>query len=367
MMQSIKTQTYKNIITIVHSEDDSDTYVNGDIIIRGKEETRGSAPYNLYCNTLLDAIPPDADGWYCFMDDDDKYTSDTIIEQLVINSKKECFNAASVFRGYKTTKDLICGIGYHAESFIIHTSHKDKVLWDADIAGDLRYSGRLLEFLPLNWIENIVISNSQNGKGHGKRLDGTFVKMCEIPGVEFNLDVFETDGGTIRFKGSGTNKNISPLPGTKEYWASDIPEPLSPSDEDVKIYKRYMDPGTTLLLGCTRKLIPISDNQMDINPWYDSDTVIVQRWEENQKFYDNIIGDGVINFNKELTDNILNMCSKQCSVLVVRAFNARHRLMVTNLANHYLNADEFSISPNIIIPFEEYTFYIWRFLNASGY
>ena len=56
----------------------------------------------------------------------------------------------------------------------------------------------------------------------------------------------------------------------KDYWASDIPLPLSPSDTDVDIYKDNMIQGSTLMLGCTKKLIPISNIQMDIDPWYDT-------------------------------------------------------------------------------------------------
>src|SRR5690606_14820581 len=59
MMQSVRNQTYPNIITIVHSDNEKDEYVEGDIIIRGEKLTveNGSGFYNLYCNALLDAIP----------------------------------------------------------------------------------------------------------------------------------------------------------------------------------------------------------------------------------------------------------------------------------------------------------------------
>lgn len=36
MMESIKKQTYKNIVTIVHSDNPNDLYVEGDIIIRSE-------------------------------------------------------------------------------------------------------------------------------------------------------------------------------------------------------------------------------------------------------------------------------------------------------------------------------------------
>ena len=52
------------------------------------------------------------------------------------------------------------------------------------------------------------------------------------------------------------------------YWASELPRPLSPDDEDVSVFKKKMINGTSLLLGCTKNLIPLTDVQMDIDPWY---------------------------------------------------------------------------------------------------
>jgi len=71
-MASIKAQDYPNIVTIVHSDDKNDKYVEGDIIIRSEREpkSKGNAPYNLYNNTLLQAIPDDKPGYYFFIDDD---------------------------------------------------------------------------------------------------------------------------------------------------------------------------------------------------------------------------------------------------------------------------------------------------------
>ena len=91
MMETIKNQTYPNIITIVHTDDPADTYVSGDIIIRGerlKKSPQMTAPYNLYNNTLLRSIP-DGEGWYHFIDDDDLYAAPDVIEKLVKYSRRE--------------------------------------------------------------------------------------------------------------------------------------------------------------------------------------------------------------------------------------------------------------------------------------
>ena len=90
----------------------------------------------------------------------------------------------------------------------------------------------------------------------------------------------------------------------KLYWSKELLHPLSPSISDVEIYKQNIGKGSTLLLGCTHKLISISDFQMDIDPWYEAPTMIIKDWRDNETYYDNIIGDGVFNFTKELTDLI---------------------------------------------------------------
>lgn len=145
----------------------------------------------------------------------------------------------------------------------------------------------------------------------------------------------------------------------KEYWASDLPRPLSPSDEDIDVFKKFMVGGSTLLLGCTKKLIDLSDTQMDNDPWYDGENVIKQDWTTNDVFYDNIIGDGVLNFTHELAEDILEMCSKHCKVFVARVFTKK--LDTMRIADNFPTPSNFSIPPNEIRIKTDYAFYIWRF------
>lgn len=145
----------------------------------------------------------------------------------------------------------------------------------------------------------------------------------------------------------------------KNYWSSILPHPLSPSDEDTEIYKNHLIQGETMLLGCTHKLIKLSDFQMDIDPWYNSSTVIVGDWVNNNKKYNNIIGDGVLNFTKELCDNVLNMCSRFSDVFIVRSFN--YKLEPMKIADYFPSENDFIIKPNKSIKFKEYSFYIWKF------
>ena len=103
MMETIKNQTYNNIVIIVHSDDPRDEYITGDVIVRGTAygPEYGNGTYNLYNNRLLKAIPP-VPGWFHFIDDDDEYASPDVIEKLVKNSKKDHVNIGRVQRWNKT-------------------------------------------------------------------------------------------------------------------------------------------------------------------------------------------------------------------------------------------------------------------------
>ena len=145
----------------------------------------------------------------------------------------------------------------------------------------------------------------------------------------------------------------------KNYWASELPFPLSPSQKDLGIYVEYMNGGETLMLGCTRLLLPLSDVQMDIDPWYESDTVIKQDWLTNDKFYDNIILDGGLCFTKELCDGILNMASIYCNKFITRSFN--RKLDSMRIAEYFPQIDDFKIRPTEARIFYDYSFFVWEF------
>jgi len=145
----------------------------------------------------------------------------------------------------------------------------------------------------------------------------------------------------------------------KLYWSKELPHPYSPSKEDVEIYKENMTSGSTLLLGCTHKLIPISDFQMDIDPWYEAPTMIIKDWRDNETYYDNIIGDGVFNFTKELTDSVLTMCKKYCRNFVVRSF--KRKLENMKIADYFPKENDFHIRPDLIDEYEDYNFFCWSF------
>lgn len=146
----------------------------------------------------------------------------------------------------------------------------------------------------------------------------------------------------------------------KTYWGLEHPYPLGPSDDDVLEYKFHLKKGTTLLLGCTKKLIPLSDRQLDNDPWYENDTVIVGDWLDNNHFYTNMVIDGGLCFTKELCDSIIDMASKNSKQLIARVFD--YKLDTMKIANYFPNYTDFKIEPTYTFKTEkEYTFYIWEF------
>ena len=145
----------------------------------------------------------------------------------------------------------------------------------------------------------------------------------------------------------------------KTYWASDLPYPLAPSDLDVQQYKKFMGRGTTLLLGCTKKLIPLSNRQLDLDPWYVADTVIKGDWIKNNHFYTNIILDGGLCFNKELCDSVIRMASNNCKTFISRSFT--HKLDTMRIADYFPTEKDFEIHPDMVIKESDYNFYIWEF------
>lgn len=176
MMQSIITQTYPNIITMVHTDDPGDQYITGDIIIKSKRDvSKGRGHYNLYCNKLLQTIPIDkyGEGWFHLIDDDDMYFDDTVIEKIVDQSKRTHVNIARVKRwsGVIWPKTWGSQLSYQTECIFMHTDHRLLGTWWSKLGGDHHYTRQLTNKLPLNWIDDLIICKAQKGKGRGQRYD----------------------------------------------------------------------------------------------------------------------------------------------------------------------------------------------------
>jgi glycosyltransferase involved in cell wall biosynthesis len=172
LMESIESQTYPYIKTIVHTDDPKDTYAKGDIIVKGKRSKKGNAPYNLYNNTLLQNIL-DGPGWYVFIDDDDAYTASDVIEKFVKNAKEDYINVAKADRGHGRIwpKHWKKQTSFQTECFMLHTKHKNLAKWWNKKGGDHHYTSQITKVLPINWIEDLIVCKAQIGKGRGLRKD----------------------------------------------------------------------------------------------------------------------------------------------------------------------------------------------------
>ena len=101
---------------------------------------------------------------------------------------------------------------------------------------------------------------------------------------------------------------------------------------------------------------------MDIDPWYEADTVIKADWRENNIFYDNIISDGALNLDRKLTQDVLRMAFVCSNRFVVRYFN--YKLPGMKIANCFIEPESMEFSPDVVIRRQEYSFLVWNF-NAK--
>ena len=72
-----------------------------------------------------------------------------------------------------------------------------------------------------------------------------------------------------------------------------------------------------------------------------------------------MVGDGVLNLNKDLTISVLKMASKYSNRLIVRYFNSK--LPEMKIADQFENPANLFIPPNIIKDFGIYSFLVWKF------
>lgn len=143
-----------------------------------------------------------------------------------------------------------------------------------------------------------------------------------------------------------------------EHWRSLAP-PSSPTDSDVEVYRNLLKPGRVLLLGSTKKLLPLCDEARDISPLYPDPRIVRGDWRENRTFFENIIGDGVFHLDRELCDAILAMCRDHSKNFISRSF--REKLPTMRYACYFPRAADFSVRPTHMVEREKYVFFQWTF------
>ena len=195
-IESVYRQSYPNVNIIVGCDDKASypyTYDEKAIFVPLQRQQRkdwSHFPYNLYFNEMMKHCQ---DGFVCVLDDDDKFESDTAIEEIMneegdLKLWRVQFPAGRVipnnenFGQYPVCKD-ISGIG-----FAIST---DKIKdWTDKKGGDYRLITELYKENETVWIDK-VLTGLQHCAGNGKRNDinGNYQDMKVI--VKYTADRYK--------------------------------------------------------------------------------------------------------------------------------------------------------------------------------
>lgn len=175
--ESVKALTWPGgVVHIVHVDDPrSERYVECDILIKGMAHgpNMGTAPYNLYNDRLLKAIP--SPGWVAFLDDDDVYTAPDVFEQVLGDEPDTSkMHICKTMRWNDTIWPRNWGkqTSFQTECFVIYSEIAKKAKWWGDKGGDHHYTRQLTRKLrtPMVW-RDVLVAKAQEGKGHGKLVD----------------------------------------------------------------------------------------------------------------------------------------------------------------------------------------------------
>ena len=179
--ETVKALTWPGpVVHIIHTDDPRDTYVEGDIIIRGEclSPTFGRGYYNKYMNRLLEAIPRKKPGWVHMIDDDDEYLGPDVLNWLSGENR----NALHVFKTKrkgmrKRGKTVIFPkhwknqLSFQTECFALWSDIAIKYKWWANKGGDHHYTRKITrKKTPIKW-HDILATQAQEIKGHGRRYD----------------------------------------------------------------------------------------------------------------------------------------------------------------------------------------------------
>lgn len=187
-LDSVRSQTYKNINHIVATDDTESEYYlqsekvnylffNRDDFLKkippnppsiGKRKL----PHNLYFNEMVKHVQ---EGWIIYLDDDDKLSSNTIIEELVEQIKP---TDDLLLWKVKFPSHLIKGsilppkegppkpgqIDGHCHG--VNARCKDKIKWPGWSYGDFHVINKLYhEIENKRWLDLILVEKSQHGGG----------------------------------------------------------------------------------------------------------------------------------------------------------------------------------------------------------
>ncbi len=205
--QSIIKQKYKNVKHFVSYENEVDfEYINFKDIVKIKVNRYVGplllnpdgflhAPYNLYCNELLNYVE---NGWILFLDDDDNLLHNKVLNEIISEIKKVDEDTMLIWqmrypdgkilpqkKHFKSKKIEINNIG--TSCFIFHSKYKEIIEWDEWKGADFRYINALFdEIQKKKWIEKVFIQINNYGD-LGKKND--ISKIFESKKI-FNKTIF---------------------------------------------------------------------------------------------------------------------------------------------------------------------------------
>jgi len=164
LIRNIDGQTYKKFRPIISA--DSTTTMNyihkaGYEFVEVKHLQRSekySFPWNLYLNDLMARV---TEGWILFMDDDDQYAHQVIFKIIADSLPDE--DSMLVWKMRFPDGRLVPDAQHFGKTpfirkqigmpcFAFHSKHKDKVRFDGQRAGDIRFVQQLQEFLTVEWL-----------------------------------------------------------------------------------------------------------------------------------------------------------------------------------------------------------------------
>lgn len=188
---SVRFQTYKNVKHIVTSDNDCDLeYLLGkDITLikvkktinpsfQNKLEGYRFAPYNLYCNDLLNSVDK---GWIIFLDDDDNFIHNKVLEELVqkiISFDKDTlfiwqmrYPSGVILPRKNLFNNLITKNNIGSPCFMFHSKYKDIARWDSFKGSDFRFITKLKQSIPKHVFLNKVYVQINNFGDFGNKND----------------------------------------------------------------------------------------------------------------------------------------------------------------------------------------------------
>lgn len=189
--QSVLNQTYKKVTHWVSYEDEiTEQYINlkgvnkvkveryeGEPLLHDKGYLH--APYNLYCNTLLDCVDS---GWIMFLDDDDHLLHNKVLQEVAVELKSIDEDTLFIWQmRYPDGKLLPQKRHFEQKTvernkvstpcFMFHSKYKKHMIWDEWKGSDFRVLNELFKIIPnKKWIETVYVQVNNFGD-YGNRND----------------------------------------------------------------------------------------------------------------------------------------------------------------------------------------------------